>query len=67
MIIEFDEKYKDHHEVYCCDVSWISKFADECEILFARSLHVLDAGDNEFQCDVLDESSGVQTILLKKR
>eukprot|EP01084_Bolivina_argentea_P064034 116802_1 len=62
MMIQFDQKYKQHQEVYCCDVSWVSKFADECEILFARSLHVMEsqAGDNQFQCDVLDDSSGVQ-------
>ena len=71
MLIQFDKDYKGHSDVYCCDVSWISKFPDECEILFARSLNWIpwdsNSGDDEFECDVLDDSSGVQTILLKKR
>ena len=36
MIIHFDEKFRQNNK--CCDVSWISKFPDECEVLFARSV-----------------------------
>ena len=46
----------------CCDVSWISKFPDDCEILFARSLGWLD----NFSCVILDEVNGVQTVSLKQ-
>ena len=63
MIIEIDKKYKERVGVYCCDVSWISKFPDECEILFARSTAFM--GENKFKCVILDESNGVQTISLK--
>ena len=65
MMIQFDEKYREDYGVYCCDVSWISKFPDECEILFARSLED-DEGYNEFKCVVLDESGGIQTVSLSK-
>ena len=65
MIIEICKEYKDDRYVFCCDVSWISKFKDECEILFARSLPMDEAGNN-FRCQVIDESNGVQTISLKK-
>ena len=37
MLIEIDQKFKQHVNVLCCDVSWISKFEDEAEVLFARS------------------------------
>ena len=62
MIIQFDQKYKSHLCVKCCDVSWISKFPDECEVLFARSIGPnigSDMGTN-FKCFVLNESNGVQ-------
>ena len=62
MMICFDENFKDYFGIYCCDVSWISKFPDECEVLFARSV---DAYDN-FKCVVVDEKDGIQTVLLKK-
>ena len=65
MIIEFDKEYKvNKYIVNCCDVSWISKFPDECEILFARSVGL---GTNNFCCTVVDESDGIQTISLKYR
>ena len=63
-IIEIDQQYKDDYFIYCCDVSWISKFPDECEILFARSLQFHSW--NNFSLNILDSSSGVQTISLKK-
>ena len=65
MMIQFDEEYRENKCVLCCDVSWISKFPDECEILFARSLKD-DKGFNEFKCVVLDESNGIQTVSLSK-
>jgi len=67
MLIQFDKAFKDNkdgynlHALHCCDVSWISKFPDECEILFARSIF---DDDNNFKCMVLDESNGIQTVLL---
>ena len=60
MMLQIDPSYKE--KVKCCDVSWISKFPDECEVLFARSIGFV--GDN-FKCEVIDESSGVQTVVLK--
>ena len=62
MMIHFEEEYRNYGDVLCCDVSWISKFPDECEILFARSLGSL----GNFNCTVLDECNGVQTISLKR-
>ena len=64
MMIQIDETYKNDEWIYCCDVSWISKFPDECEILFARSQRY---SLNKFKCVVLDESNGVQTVSLKKQ
>eukprot|EP00485_Elphidium_margaritaceum_P012646 CAMPEP_0202699676 /NCGR_PEP_ID=MMETSP1385-20130828/12890_1 /ASSEMBLY_ACC=CAM_ASM_000861 /TAXON_ID=933848 /ORGANISM="Elphidium margaritaceum" /LENGTH=70 /DNA_ID=CAMNT_0049356667 /DNA_START=1 /DNA_END=210 /DNA_ORIENTATION=+ len=61
MIIQFDESYKNHKDVLCCDVSWISKFPDECEVLFARS-----TGRDAFKCEVIDESKGIQTVLVMR-
>eukprot|EP01084_Bolivina_argentea_P173522 300573_1 len=48
MLFEFDKTFRKN--VICCDVSWISKFPDECEILFARSVSKF----NGFQCEVMD-------------
>ena len=61
MIINLDATYKEKY-ANCCDVSWISKFPDECEILFARSSQWASTG---FNCVVLDESNGVQNISLE--
>eukprot|EP01084_Bolivina_argentea_P152502 266025_1 len=41
MVIEFDKEYKDTNSIWC-NVSWISKFPDECEILFARSTGIFN-------------------------
>ena len=78
MIIEIDKQYKNNWDVHCCDVSWISKFPDECEVLFARSARKYDGGMygdtiNMLMLDmvtkaryvVLDESNGVQTVSLE--
>ena len=59
MLIHIDEDYRDASDVNCCDVSWISKFPDECEILFARSKSV-----SAFKCEVTDIDNGVQTVSL---
>ena len=76
MIIHFDEDYRNNDQVFCCDVSWISKFPDECEVLFARSLnwngwdswrvesHYVPSNNN-FSCEILDDSNGIQTIRLR--
>eukprot|EP01084_Bolivina_argentea_P075896 137539_1 len=64
MLIQIDKDFKEY--VYCCDVSWISKFPDECEILFARSTDMSCQWDG-FKCVVLDESNGVQTIGLSMK
>ena len=63
MLIQIDEKFKNDDMILCCDVSWISKFPDECEVLFTRSVNgVWDV----FKCDVLDDTNGVQTVSLSK-
>lgn len=60
MIIEIDESFRKLNK--CCNVSWISKFPDECEILIARSVGAVD--NNKFQCKILDEHDGIQTVCL---
>ncbi len=61
MIIEIDSSFKENDWVHCCDVSWISKFSDECEILFQRGG---DIYEKSFRCNVVDESNGIQTVAL---
>ena len=61
MIIEIDSKYKTANDIKCCDVSWISKFPDECEILFARSLYYYQ----RFNCQVIDQKDQIQTVFLE--
>ena len=63
MIIEIDEKYRNIPYVQCCDVSWISKFPDECEVLISRSFD--NNKFNKFSLSVLDEQNGIQTVSLK--
>ena len=74
MILQIDQKWRDEgnwlmdKEVCCCDVSWISKFPDECEVLFARHLKAEEDDEEDeksFKCEVIDESSGIQTVILK--
>eukprot|EP01084_Bolivina_argentea_P058240 106345_1 len=64
MVIQMNESVR--KTFCCCDVSWISKFPDECEILIARNCDqyqtLLDYHENYFQCQILDESDGIQTI-----
>ena len=62
MIIQIDEKYRSNRFIPCCDVSWISKFPDECEILIARSTSLRH--NNNFSLSILDEQNGIQTVSL---
>ena len=39
MIIEIDKESRDWF--ICCDVSWISKFPNDCEIFIARGLNII--------------------------
>ena len=66
MMIEIGSGYKNDHDVYACDVSWISKFEDECEILFSRFAQdgELYDGTKGFICKVIDQSNGIQTVRL---
>ena len=57
MIIEIDKEFRD--SFICCDVSWISIFRDECEILIAQSLGYNLA--NKFSLKVMDQTNGIQT------
>ena len=59
MIIEFDENYRNEANVHCCDVSWISKFPDECEVLISRNV---DSWQYKFNVSIFDESDGIQTV-----
>ena len=63
MLIKFDKSFKDTIWIYCCDVSWISKFHDECEILFARSIPEMQ-GFDKFKCKIMDDTDGVQIVSL---
>eukprot|EP01083_Nonionella_stella_P129074 391387_1 len=57
MIIQLDAAVR--RWFFCCDVSWISKFPDESEILIARSVSY-----NNFVLNVVDEINGIQTVSL---
>ena len=63
MIIQIDKEFKNDDMICCCDVSWISKFPDECEILFTRSVNAVW---DVFTCQVLDDCNGVQIVSLSK-
>eukprot|EP01083_Nonionella_stella_P075630 205670_1 len=64
ILIEMDENFKDNSFVDCCDVSWISKFPDECEVLFTRSSSTWGEYNSSFQCNVVDENNGTQIVTL---
>ena len=67
MIIHFDVEYRDcGSDVPCCDVSWISKFPDECEVLFARPIDYYKQTTN-FSCIVLDEQTWDTNCIIDKR
>eukprot|EP01083_Nonionella_stella_P153719 494239_1 len=60
MIIELDELSR--RMLVSCDVSWVSRFPDECEILFARSNRDKMTG---FQLSILDDhNDGLQMVSL---
>ena len=61
MLIQIDKKFKTNPNVHCCDVSWTSKFPWECEILLSRAV----GWSSEFNCSIVDETNGVQTVLLQ--
>eukprot|EP01083_Nonionella_stella_P045947 123090_1 len=61
MLIEMDEQFRENN--ICADVSWISKFPDEMEVLIVRSV---DALFNNFQCRIVDDKDGIQTIMLSQ-
>eukprot|EP01083_Nonionella_stella_P095046 266750_1 len=61
IILEFDKVFRYDADIFCCDVSWISKFEDECEILFARSSR--NSWDhNNFSFEIVDQQKGIQTV-----
>eukprot|EP01083_Nonionella_stella_P253106 871291_1 len=53
MMIQIDKTTRSSPVFLCCDVSWISKFPDECEILIARSTVY-----NKFKLKIIDENDG---------
>eukprot|EP01084_Bolivina_argentea_P164736 286362_1 len=59
IIIEIDEKAR--NGLMCCDVSWISKFPDECGVVFARSLR---GSNNSFDLRILEDVNGKHTGLM---
>eukprot|EP01084_Bolivina_argentea_P120388 213368_1 len=63
MVLHINEKFKDEMSVKCCDVSWVSKFEDEREILFARTT---DGNQSSAKLSVLDDSNGIQTVSVEK-
>eukprot|EP01084_Bolivina_argentea_P004935 9346_1 len=48
MLIEMDEAFRNNTFNRCCDVSWISRFPDECEVLMARGGQFLDRWKTRF-------------------
>mgnify|MGYP005653782385 CR=1 FL=1 len=64
MLIRIDGEFKNDDNIHCCDVSWLSKFPDEAEVLFARSWGGWVVG--RFKCTVVDSALGVQTVRLGK-
>ena len=61
MIIEIDKSVRESFA--CCDVSWISKFPDECEVLIARSAYY----QHNFCVSILSEENGMQIVSLKSK
>lgn len=62
MLIQIEKEFKNAPGVVCADVSWISKFPDESEILFARSARTYS---DSFECSVLDAVNGTQVVKLR--
>eukprot|EP01084_Bolivina_argentea_P216131 367194_1 len=59
MVLEFDKSIR--RGFVCCDVSWLSKFPDECEVLIGRS-GLIRYNQNAFSLKILDENNGIQTV-----
>ncbi len=64
MLIQFDESFRSNDKVLCADVSWISPFVDECEVIIARS--DIYCNDN-FSAKVVDDKNGIQTVFVDKK
>eukprot|EP01084_Bolivina_argentea_P294372 506479_1 len=47
MLIEMDDNFRNKSFNRCCNVSWISKFPSECEVLLARGGQFVDKWDVE--------------------
>eukprot|EP01084_Bolivina_argentea_P220320 373412_1 len=52
MLIEMDKDFRNNTFNRCCDVSWISKYPDECEVLMARGGQFVDNCDFKRFCPV---------------
>ena len=61
VLFEIDETFREN--AICCDVSWISKFENEREVLFARSI---DAVLNDFECKVVGQDEDLQYVVLSE-
>eukprot|EP01084_Bolivina_argentea_P036459 67457_1 len=59
MLMELDNITRKHYH-YSCDVSWISKFPTEYEILFTRSV----LGSTKLIWKVIDNKADIQTAII---
>eukprot|EP01083_Nonionella_stella_P041456 112404_1 len=68
MLIRLDSGFKNGDSisnVHCCDVSWVSKFPDEAEILFARSVNSYgNLTSSKFSMKVVDRVGDTQVASL---
>ena len=63
MMIEIDPSFRADINILCCDVSWISKFEGEAEVLIARSIGSM----NGCSLKVIDDGKyGIQTVSLTR-
>eukprot|EP01084_Bolivina_argentea_P213867 363127_1 len=63
MIIEMEESIR--QSFVCCNVQWISKFPDECEVLIARTAYGYGSG-KRFKLSILEHKGRIQTVGLKE-
>ena len=61
VIMCYDEKFKENS--VCCDVSWISVYHEEKEVLFARSI---SKNYSSFECKVTEEVDNMQWVMLRE-
>eukprot|EP01084_Bolivina_argentea_P015318 28634_1 len=59
--LQIEPSFKEN--AICCDVSWISKFTVEREILFARSV---SKHYSSYQLKVEEDNNGVQTAIIQE-